>query len=83
MNVKIKRLWHGYASVRDYQAKEAYEKGEDLVIECHDQFMRIPNREIITGSISGGKIVSKHTPGMNYTLIDYPWNVTDRQIPLL
>lgn len=73
MKVKIKRLFHGYASVRDYQAKEAYTHGENLEIICENKYMVVPNDEIMTGSINQIKFQSKHEEGLSYYLIDYPW----------
>ena len=83
MQVTIHRLWHGYASVRDYQVKEAYDKKEDLVIVCNNESMRIPHKELLSGSISGQKIKSLHINGFSYHLIDYPWRKDAEQQSLL
>ena len=72
MTIKIKRLFHGYASIRDYQAKEAIDNHEDLIIECRGEFMKIPYKEIGSGALSQLKFQSKHT-SEQYYLLDFPW----------
>lgn len=73
MTVKIKRLFHGYATIRDTQAKEAFDKGEDLILECNGKIMRVPNGEIMGGAINPTKYTSIHNPDETYYLIDYPF----------
>ena len=79
MIIKINRLFHGYATIRDYQAKKAYEKKEDLIIQLGKDTMRIPWKEIMSGSISPIKFMSKHERNFEYHLIDYPWHIDIKQ----
>lgn len=83
MTIKINRLFHGYASVRDYQAKEAVDSGEDLTIICGDKSMTVPNKEIMSGALSQVKFTSIHNPSESYYLIDYPWRPSNVQEALL
>ena len=82
MIVRIKRLLHGYASVRDYQVKEAYKNGEDLTIICGQKIMVVPHSEIMSGSISPRKyeIVRGFE---DYYLIDFPWKPQEQQTSLI
>lgn len=82
MTITIKRLWHGYATVRDYQAKEAYKNGEDLVLICEGRIMVVPHKDIMAGAINPTKFTSKHD-GLPYYLIDYPFVPTIVQQQLL
>lgn len=83
MIVKIKRLFHGYATVRDTQAKEAFQKGEDLILECQGKIMRVPHKEILGGTINPTKYTSIHNPDETYYLIDYPFEAQMEQQHLL
>lgn len=82
MTIKIKRLWHGYASIRDYQAKKAWQDGEDIIIRCADKSMNIPHSEIMSGAINPTKFESVHENGLSYHLVDYPWK-PDVEQPML
>lgn len=69
MKVKINRLWKGkYASVRDYQVKKAYQKGEDLEIICKGEKMIIPHKRLSLGRPNKQTFTSKYN---NKTY--YPW----------
>lgn len=82
MYFKIKKLWHGYASIRDFLIKNTYEKGQNLTIEYKGEQMTIPNKDlIIKGKVSNFTIQSKHN-NEKYHLIDYPWIPNSRQVGL-
>ena len=71
MHYKIKRLWHGYASVRDYLVQAAYERGDNLVVIFKDKQMTIQNKDLLaTGKYNNFIIQSKHD-SKKYRLIDY------------
>ena len=82
MYFKIKKLWHGSASVRDFIIKKTYEKGQSLTIEYQGEQMTISNKDLITkGKVSDFTIQSKHN-NEKYHLIDYPWTPDSRQTNL-
>ncbi len=83
MTVKIKRLFHGVASVRDYQAKQATDAKEDLVIIMGTQSMRIPYNEIASGKTSLETFQSVHEKGLSYHLVDFLWKPSVEQETLL
>ena len=84
--VKIQRLWHGVASVRDYLVFEAIYRREDLLITLLDtgEQMRIPVAEIESSIKKYNEEVfeSKHD-GRAYSLIDFEWKPTQKQKSLL
>ena len=84
MKVPIKRLFHGYASVRDYQVGQAMLDGEDLEITLlgTGEIMTIPFIELEKGKKSPKKFKSKHD-NSEYYLVDYLWKPDkNRQIKL-
>ena len=84
--IEINRLFHGLATVRDYQADEALEKnmallivlkgsGEEMLIPCDDIALRIIK-------VSKNKFKSRHDD-KEYRLVDFEWKPTSRQTKLL
>ena len=69
MVVRVKKIYKGYVSVRDYIVKEAIENGEDLVIRYGRQTMVVNPRK---GILSSGEFKSKYG-GRKYSLIDFKW----------
>ena len=85
MEVKIKRLWHGVASIRDYQVGQAIEDKEDLEITLlpTGERMTIPFKELHKGKQNTDIFHSIHV-NFDYTLIDFIWKVDKtNQIKLL
>ena len=72
--IKVKRLFHGFASIRDFQVKEAKEKGLGLEIWWDNEFIHVPFEELDKGFINDEIFTSKHTQGQTYKLIDYDWS---------
>ena len=72
--VSIKRLWHGFASVRDYLVKEAIESGKGLELIYNKDRMWINNTEIQGKVIvnTSNKFKSKHND-REYQLWDFIW----------
>ncbi len=85
MKVSIQRLWHGYASVRDYQVGQAEDDEEDLEITLLEtgEVMTIPYKELDNGKLNPEKFHSKHE-NFDYSLVDYLWKPDkSRQMKLL
>lgn len=81
MIVKVKKLWLGHASVRDYIVQDCIKKHEDLIIEFQGDSRRFPSRSL-KGYLSNSmkeEFKSKFT-GENYQLIDFPWEPV-KQVP--
>ena len=69
---KVKKLWHGDISVRDYIVKEAIKKREDLKIIFNGEEMIINWWKLVDGKPNKEIFKSKHT-NLEYYLIDYLW----------
>ena len=82
MTVKIQRTWHGYATIRNYQAREAYFKGEDLIIQCQEQQMVISNKDIMSKGHELEKEYTSIHDGMKYKLWDYIWKPQFEQLSI-
>ena len=77
MRVKVKKVFNGYVSVRDYVVKKCANKREDLLIEHDDKFMKIPFSTLIDpSSLHTKEFISKYD-GSKYTLNDFKWNPVD------
>jgi len=82
MTVTINRLFHGLASVRDYQVEEARKLHEDLTIKCGDEIMTVPYNELDSGTTNNYVFKSKHD-SKSYKLIDFIWQPDAKQASLL
>lgn len=73
--IKIKRLWHGFASVRDYLVEEAKKKKQGLEIYCLEKNEKIiiPYRDLDKGYKNKQEFDSRYQ-NKKYKLIDYDWN---------
>ena len=85
MRIKINRLFHGLASLRDYQVKKALETGEDLEILLAEsgEIMIIPFSEIENKIKRKNDDIfkSKHNSEY-YKLWDFEWRPETRQAKL-
>ena len=81
MKYKVQRLFHGFASVRDYVIENTIKKRETLYIEYNDQTMSIPFWQLDKGLTNIEKFKSKHDNKI-YSLIDYDF-IPDIQQPTL
>jgi len=80
--VKINRLWHGYAPVRDYIVVDAMNKRRDLEIEWEGKIMTIRWQDLHKGIEGKEKFKSKHGTSP-YRLIDFEWKEDkNKQQPL-
>ena len=73
--IKVKRLFHGFCSVRDFQVMEAKEKKLGLEIWWNNEFIHVPFEDLDKGFINDEVFTSKHTQGQTYKLIDYDWAI--------
>jgi hypothetical protein len=72
MKVKVRKLWHGCVSVKDYEVKKAMDKGEDLTIILGSEQMTVPHTMLASGYKNSKPMKSKHGTEPYY-LVDYPW----------
>ena len=72
MKVKVKKLWHGAVSVRDYIVKDCQSRGEDLIIEFEDKQMTVPHSMLLFGHKNHQRNVSQFKEEV-YDLIDFTW----------
>lgn len=78
MRVQVKRLFHGFASIRDYIVEKAKRNKESIVIECNDETMTIAWRDLDKGFKNYELFTSKHDD-RQYALIDYDWIADHKQ----
>lgn len=70
MEYTAKKLFNGFASVRDYIVKDCIEKRESLVIVYKGDKMTIPFEFLTEWQLHKKEFKSKYGTG-NYTLYDY------------
>ena len=72
--IKIRRLWHGMASVRDYIVDEARSGLKDITIEYAGEKMTIPTDKLYEGYLNSKVFTSKHGGKYKqYRLVDFKW----------
>jgi len=78
--VKINRLWHGDASIRDYLVEWAIQEKRDLqiILKNSDKWMIIPWQDLDKGRRNPEKFRSKHDSRI-YSLIDFRWKPDESQ----
>lgn len=84
--IKINRLFHGYASLRDYQVAEAIKNHEDIdvILNSTGEIMTILANKLSEGKTNKEKFRSKHEDNLVYSLVDFKWKPNkDNQIKLL
>jgi len=74
MKVKVKKVWLGHVSVRNYIVEKCIRMKEDLIIEHNGSKKTFPYRSLKTYLLnsSGEMFISKFN-GKKYKLIDFPW----------
>jgi len=77
--VKVKRLYYGFASIRDYLVAEASKKGQDLRIDLKGTYMTIPWNKLSEGREDHKTQFSKFTK-KTYKLIDFRWKEDRKQL---
>ena len=72
---KIKRLWHEFASVRDYIVKETMEKKQDLeiILLGTKEIMTISCERLSKGKLNPERFRSRHNSEQIYSLVDFYW----------
>jgi hypothetical protein len=73
MKVKVKKLYNGCVSVRDYTVNKAVKKKESLTIECKGATMIIPNEMILVRGAKGSQPFTSKFDGRSYYLVDFKW----------
>lgn len=82
--VTVKKLWHGYVSVRDYIITEAIKAHQNLIVYFNNQHMTIPYTELHKGIENEDVFKSKQKFGQTYRLVDFNWRPdTEIQISLI
>lgn len=74
MNVKVKKVWMGHVSVRDYIVDQCLDRKEDLTVEFDGTHKTYPFTSLNNhlANCSKNTFISKYD-GKKYTLIDFPW----------
>ncbi len=77
MFVKVKKVWMGHVSVRDYDVERCIKDKEDLTICLYDQMKTYPYRSLKTYLLNTSNMTMKSKyGGKDYKLIDFPWEST-------
>ncbi len=83
MKVKIKKLFNGFASVRDYIIQDCIERNENLIIEYNNESMFIGQIELDNfEQIHKRKFKSKFNEGQEYELYDFKFK-SNNQLKLI
>lgn len=78
--IKVKRLWHGFASVRDFQVEEARRKGLGLEILWNNEYIHVPYDKLDKCFDNDEVFRSKHIDGQTYKLKDYDWKTYKKDL---
>lgn len=74
MVIKVKKLWMGHVSVRDYVLKKCISLKEDLLINLMGEIKTYPYRSLKTYLLNSTGMTFKSKFGTgSYSLIDLPW----------
>lgn len=83
MKYKVKRLYKGFASVRDYIVKKCINKKKDLTLVYNNTYKNIPLEELKNYfQLHRRKFKSKFG-SKEYELIDFKWDLDENQLTLL
>ena len=69
--IKIKRLYRGLASIRDYVVNEIISRKLDLIIKCGNEKMFIPNKMIYLKGKRSNQVCTSKFNNKTYVLIDF------------
>ena len=75
MKIKVKKLFNGHVSVRDYLVAKCIEKKEDLVIEYNTRLMTVPHAilRLAKSRFHGISFASQFKYDVSYKLLDFPF----------
>ena len=77
MIVKVKKIWMGHVSVRDYVLKKAVKQKEDVFVQFAGITKKFPHRSLQNYMDNSNKVEFKSMfNNETYYLIDLPWNPT-------
>lgn len=74
LKVPIKRLYHGFASVRSTQLEKAKREGKGLQILYQGKQMTISHDDLERGVKNKEVFKSKHNYFETYSLVDFDWH---------
>ena len=75
MVIKVKKVWMGHVSVRDYDIKKCIGNKEDLTVELGDETKTYPYISLKTYLLNTTNMTIKSKFGSyDYKLIDFPWS---------
>ena len=80
--IRVNRLFHMFASVRDYQVEEARKDCRGLEIWWRNEHIHVPYEDLDKCYHNNEVYSSKHKVGQTYKLLDYDWNSFKRKTPI-
>lgn len=75
----VKKLYKGYASLRDYLVEEAIKRNEGIVIIYNSKEYRFNNTQVVSMFQLHRKIFKSKFNDKEYQLIDFPIKVQSRK----
>lgn len=75
--VPVKKLFNGFASVRDYIIARAIKDGRDITIEYQDKTMRVPLAKLKAKWGLHDRIFKSKFNGGSYALYDFKFEADD------
>lgn len=73
IKVRVNRLFHGYASVRDYVVMRAKKEHKGLKLIVDNQVMTVEWKDLDKGMENEEVFTSRHNPLQKYRLIDFDY----------
>lgn len=82
MTYPVKKLFNGFASVRDYIVKKSVDKDEDMVVTFEGKQMTIPLETLKNPfQIHKTKMRSKYK-NETYELLDFRWKPDEKSVKI-
>lgn len=75
--IKLKRLYNGIASVRDYIWQDCIKNRMGIIFECNNATMKLEPHELLQGQHDNKSFDSKFK-NQKYKLIDFKWESQKR-----
>lgn len=82
MRKKVNKIWQGFCSVRDYEVKDCFEKGEDLIITHEGEIMTVKNKDLKNPVQLNPKEIQSKMGTKSYHLFDFKWRPDSERLPV-
>lgn len=79
--IKLKRLYNGIASTRDYVWQKCLDNKMGIDFECNGAHMKIPYEELKMADVEKTRHKSKYD-GREYSLVNFKWRTNNGNLKL-